>query len=146
MGRPAKPTALKIVSGTDQPCRVRNDEPMPESDNIEKPEGMSPKADIHWDKIKKTLLDCKVLTNVDNIALAMLCTAIAEMFDIQSKLDQTGIMIRGRNNYPVISPYFRALNQKQDQVRRMLTEFGMTPSSRTRVGTFGNDEKGEFDF
>ena len=146
MGRPNKPTALKVIAGTDQPCRVRNDEPMPDSDNIEMPLGMSEKATEYWDDLKKKLLDCKVLTNIDNVALAMLATSIAEMFEIQQKLDQSGVVVKGRHGYPVISPYFRAYNQKQEQVRRMLIEFGMTPSSRSRVGMSDPPRKNDFDF
>ena len=146
MGRPRKPTALKIISGTDQPCRIRNDEPKPAADNIEMPDGMSEKAQKYFDDVKAKLLACKVVTDIDNYALAILATAIAELFEIQALLDEGGIIMEGRNGYPVVSPYFRAYNQKQDQVRRMLIEFGMTPSSRTRVGTTESNDEGDFDF
>jgi P27 family predicted phage terminase small subunit len=146
MARPPKPTALKIVSGTNQPCRMRNDEPKPDSDLIEMPEGMSEKAQKYFEDLKTKLLDCKVVTNIDNYALGMLAVAVADMYDIQEKLDRTGIVIKGRHGYPVISPYFRAYNQKQDQVRRLLIEFGMTPSSRTRVGTGQASDGDDFDF
>ena len=146
MGRPTKPTALKIVSGTDQPCRVRVDEPKPKTDNLRKPRGMSKKANKHWNHIKAMLLECRVLTNADTYLLAMLCTAITEMFEIQALMDDSGVLIKGRHDYPVISPYFRALRLKQQEVKSILVEFGMTPAARTRVGTTSDDSAGEFDF
>lgn len=146
-GRPPKPTALKVIAGTDQPCRMRDDEPKPKADRIRKPTGMSRKAHKYWNKIEPMLMDCRVLTNIDTVALAMLCTSIAEMFELQKQLDDTGMLIKGRGGIPVISPLFRALRAKQADVHKMLVEFGMTPSSRTRVGTVGEKEsKDEWDF
>lgn len=146
-GRPPKPTALKVIAGTDQPCRVRNDEPKPPADRIKKPTGMSKKAVKYWNQIEPMLKECKVLTNIDHVALAMLCTAIAEMFEIQKQLDATGVMMKGRGGIPVMSPLFRAARAKQADVHRMLVEFGMTPSSRTRIGTVGDPgKKDDWDF
>lgn len=108
---------------------------------------MSRKAHKYWNKIEPMLRDCKVLTNIDTIALSMLCTSIAEMFELQKDLDKTGMLMKGRGGIPVISPLFRALRAKQADVHKMLIEFGMTPSSRTRVGTVGDDkEKDDWDF
>ena len=158
MARPPKPTQLKIVSGTDQPCRVRDDEPKPASLGLNRPPNLTKRARYYWRIYKKLLLDCKVLTNLDGYALGQLCEQMAELDDLRLKLTgrparpatktrpaveavpANGPIIKGRNGYPVVSPLFRAIHQKTEQVRRMMVEFGMTPSSRTRVGTVGQAE------
>ena len=76
----------------------------------------------------------------------MLCELMADLDDLRHMMKKNGPITRGRHGYPVISPLFRAITQKTEQVRRMLIEFGMPPSSRTRGGTTGDSGKGEFDF
>lgn len=147
MGRPKKPTALKVIAGTDQSCRICTDETMPKADKIPKPRGMSPKARKYWNQIEPMLKDCKVLTEVDNYALGILCTSIAEMFELQQQLDDDGYIAIGSKGQPIVNPLFRATRQKQDDVRKLLIEFGMTPSSRTRVGTVTDpNAKSDWDF
>jgi P27 family predicted phage terminase small subunit len=134
---------LKIIAGTDQPCRINKDEPQPKSDNIRPPRGLNRRTKTVFNHLLEQLLECRVATEIDAIALGMLATAIVEMNDIQASLEKTGVMVRGRHGYPVISPLFRAARQKQADVRSMLIEFGMTPSSRTRVSKAADSKAGD---
>ena len=43
-------------------------------------------------------------------------------------------MARSRpNGFPVFNPYFAVANQAAKKVRSLLAEFGMSPSSRSRI-------------
>ena len=42
-------------------------------------------------------------------------------------------MVKSPNGFPIQSPYLAVANKAMEQMRAMLTEFGMSPSSRTRV-------------
>jgi phage terminase small subunit len=43
------------------------------------------------------------------------------------------LLIRSPNNYPIPSPYLGIANRAMRQMHGLLTEFGMTPSARSRV-------------
>ncbi|MCP3849352.1 MAG: phage terminase small subunit P27 family, partial [Gammaproteobacteria bacterium] len=64
-GRKPVPTALKLIKGTDQPCRINDKEPKPKSDNIKMPVGMSADAKKHWKQVSKQLKEAGILTNLD---------------------------------------------------------------------------------
>ncbi|MCG7984722.1 MAG: phage terminase small subunit P27 family [Candidatus Thiodiazotropha lotti] len=138
-GRKAIPTQLKIIKGTDQPCRIRSDEPKPASDKIKMPRYLSDKAKTHWRKLIKELQDAKIITNIDVDALGMYCEAYATWFDANEKIQKFGPVIKNQNGYPVQSPYFLIANKAFDNMRKMLIEFGMTPASRSRIGTATKD-------
>ncbi len=146
MGRSPKPTVLKILKGTDQACRVRDDEPQPDSDNIQKPPNLSERAHKYWDQLIGLLTDARMLTNVDAYAFAALCEEAGIYFEASEQVQKTGLIVKGKNGYPVQSPYLRIMNQSQGHMRKWFIEFGMTPSARTRVGTNGKKAVNEFDF
>lgn len=132
-GRRPLPTRLKVLQGTAQPCRMNPDEPEPEDDSIEKPFELSPVADKHWDKVIKELRAAKMITNVDSTALAMYCEVFAQWHDAMQKVKKYGSVIKNQKGHPAQSPYMRVAFGAQNQMRQMMTEFGMTPSSRSKV-------------
>ncbi len=132
-GRRPIPTQLKIIKGTDQPCRMQKDEPKPATNNIKMPPGLSKDAKKHWRIISKRLIAAKILTEIDTDALAMYCESWAVWWDATKKVNEHGSVVEGQNGYAVQSPYFLIANKAHNQMRQMATEFGMTPSSRTRV-------------
>jgi len=134
-GRKPVPTALKIVKGTDQPCRVNGNEPTPKTDNIIMPPELSEMAKQHWQQICGQLQEAMIMTNIDVPALMLYCEAFATWRDATDKIQSTGAVVKGKDGYPVRSPYLFVAQKAFDQMKSMLTEFGMTPSSRTRVST-----------
>lgn len=145
-GKRPIPTQLKIIKGTDQPCRMRKNEPKPADDNIEMPEELSKEAGKHWDKVCTQLQDAKIITNIDVTALAMYCESYATWFNANKMIQRHGPVVKNPSGFPVQSPYLLIANKAFDQMRAMLTEFGMTPSSRTRVAATGkSEEKNPFD-
>ena len=48
-------------------------------------------------------------------------------------LGRYGTMVKSPNGYPMQSPYVAVLNRQVDIMTRIAAEFGMTPSSRTRI-------------
>ena len=140
-GRRPIPTQLKIIKGTDQPCRIKKDEPKPDDDNIEMPEGLSADAAKHWDKLCHQLQDAHIITNIDVTALSMYCEAYSTWVNANKKIQVHGAVIKGKGGFPVQSPYLMVANKAFEHMRSMLVEFGMTPSSRTRVSTTESAKK-----
>lgn len=132
-GAKPKPTALKLLQGTAQPCRMNKNEPKPKSDAVKMPVGLSVEAKKCWKQVSKHLKDAGVLTNLDIHALSLYCEAFARWNDANNKLKKYGTVIKAPSGFPVQSPYLAIANKAFDQMRVMLVEFGMTPSSRTKV-------------
>jgi P27 family predicted phage terminase small subunit len=49
------------------------------------------------------------------------------------QIQEFGPLVKAPSGYPMQSPFLAIANKAFDQMRAMLTEFGMTPSSRTKV-------------
>lgn len=134
-GRKPLPTHLKAIKGTTRASRRNRDEPMPAADNIEMPEGMSADARMQWSQVLTQLKDAGVLTNVDVPALRLYCEAFARWKLAHERIAKEGPVVKSRNGFAVQSPYLHVANKSFDQMLKILTEFGMTPSSRSRVKT-----------
>lgn len=145
-GKKPMPTVLKMLKGTDQPCRINKAEPQPKSDNIAKPDDLSEQASKHWDIVCLQLQESKILTELDVHALAMYCEAYARWSNANDQLRKYGPVIKAPTGYPVQSPYLSIANKAFDQMKAMLTEFGMTPSSRTRVVSTAKSESDQEEF
>lgn len=131
-GRKPVPTALKLIRGSAQPCRINPDEPKPEADKIGPPPELSEKALEHWEDLSAQLEEVGVLTNMDVKALGVLCETYAQWVEANSRLS-VGLVIKNDKGHPVPNPYFNISDKLAKRVQQMLSEFGMTPSARTRV-------------
>ncbi len=74
-----------------------------------------------------------VLTEVDDLALVGLCQSWAEYLEATEQVRKTGMLVKAPSGYPILNPYVVLANQALKRVKAFLTEFGMTPSSRSRV-------------
>ena len=76
-----------------------------------------------------------VLTGSDRDALRMYCEAWAEMLNASDRVNQDGAMILTPNGMVQKSPWLTKLEQSREFCRKMLAEFGGSPSARMRVGS-----------
>ena len=74
-----------------------------------------------------------LLTRIDREALALCCQAWARWVEAEAGIAKHGLMVKSPNGFPMQSPYLAIANKAMEQVRSFLAEFGMSPSSRTRV-------------
>jgi P27 family predicted phage terminase small subunit len=66
-------------------------------------------------------------------ALALYCQAWGRWIEAEEALKKHGTMVKSPNGFPMQSPYLSVANKAMEQLRALLAEFGMTPSSRTRL-------------
>ncbi|MFC0130611.1 phage terminase small subunit P27 family [Ralstonia solanacearum] len=131
-GRKPTPTALKIVRGNPGKRALPKDEPTPPA-GADAPDWLSPLAAEHWPLIAKGLEDARVLTVMDAPALALYCEAFVRWKHANEQLVKSGMVVKAPSGYLIQSPYLSIANKAFDQMTKMLIEFGMTPSSRSRV-------------
>jgi P27 family predicted phage terminase small subunit len=78
------------------------------------------------------LLQMRVLTEADQIALAELCQSYSSMLQAQQSLSKSGLLVK-MNGTVMPHPLIWVVNRYRDQVLKMLREFGLTPASRSRI-------------
>lgn len=80
-----------------------------------------------------------VLTSSDRDALRMYCEAWAEMENAQLRVNKDGAMILTPNGMVQKSPWLTKLEHSREFCRKMLAEFGGSPSARMRVSGLGEE-------
>jgi len=142
MGRPKLPTELKLLKGTLEKSRVLKDEMKP--DNIVNipypPEWLGDVAKKEWYAITKELHKLKMLTNLDLSMLAVYCNEIQTYIECQEMIKiKTRVQIiknpDGTLKSQNQSAYQRIANDSVMKAIKIASEFGLTPASRTRIGT-----------
>ena len=133
------PTVIRRLKNSDhRPIRTDEAAPLPLAD-FEPPEVLSEGAKVHWRKLAPELASLGLLTSIDTSALGLLCTSLDQWDQAQRGLQQFGLLTRSSSNngasIPMISPFFSVSRHAQREVARLLSEFGLTPSSRSRVVT-----------
>lgn len=97
------------------------------------PAHLQGEARKEWKRLGKKLVTWRLMTEIDAGALALYCTAWARWVEAEEALAKYGTVIKSPSGYPVQSPYLAIANKAMDQMTRLLVEFGMSPSARSRV-------------
>jgi len=132
-GRRPLPSAIKKLRGTDQPCRMNENEPDPEPLPPDPPSHLSKEAKKYWKETFKLLAGVGVLPEMDGDTLSLYCETKAKWVYAKKQLEKDGLVIIAQSGFPVQNPWLQICNKAFDQMMKILTEFGMTPSSRTRI-------------
>jgi P27 family predicted phage terminase small subunit len=84
-----------------------------------------------------------LLCKIDRAALALFCQAWARWVEAEEALKRYGVMVKSPSGFPMQSPYLAVANKAMEQMRALLAEFGMSPSSRTRVHATPQVDEGD---
>jgi P27 family predicted phage terminase small subunit len=132
-GPAPKPTAIKKAEGNPGKRKLNTQEPQPVPGAPECPDHLDPVARKEWFRLSEILLAMKVLTEADYIALGNLCQAYSTLIDAQRHLNKGGILFKTPNGYIQQNPLLGIIRAQMNIVNGLVREFGLTPSSRTRI-------------
>lgn len=93
-GPAPKPTALRILEGNRAKRPLNAREPKYDAQIPVCPPHLDPQAKREWARLAPALVQVKVLTEVDYMALANLCQAYSTMAQAQRLLNKQGILLR----------------------------------------------------
>ena len=126
MGRKPKPPGMAVHG----PPRLEGAsvDALPEC-----PDHLSDEAKREWARIGPMLVECGLMAAIDTGALALYCQAWARWVEAESKLAEYGTVTKAPSGFLVQSPFLSIANRAMDQIAKMLAEFGMSPSSRSKV-------------
>jgi len=145
VGRPAKPTALKELAGNPGKRALNAREPQPRTKRPKMPTHLTEAAQIEWRRVVRELSAMKLLTSADADALAMYCSTYDIWVKSSAELQKNGMIEYTEKGYPLMSPHITIINQCLRTMKQLLTEFGMTPASRSRIQVPEEKQVDEFD-
>jgi len=90
-------------------------------------------AKREWRRISKELFEMGIISKLDRAALGAYCDAYGRWAESAKQIQQYGMIFKSPSGYPMPSPYLPILHTALDQMRAFLTEFGLSPASRSRV-------------
>jgi P27 family predicted phage terminase small subunit len=132
-GRKPVPTALRVARGNPGKRPLNSDEPEIVASLPEPPTYLAGEALEYWHEIATKLETHGLLTRIDASALAEYCVVWVRWRKAEREIEKHGQVILSPSGYPVQSPYVSIANKALSHVRAYESEFGMTPSSRSRV-------------
>ncbi len=147
MARPRKPTAVKKLQGTLQPCRTNANEPIPQTplSHIKPPTHLSRVAKQAWTFAISQAPE-ELLSTLDFSLFEQWATIYAQLVEIQKILKNEGYFITdAETGFSRPHALLKTQVILQDTLRRYMTEMGFTPASRSKISVSKKTEsKNEF--
>jgi P27 family predicted phage terminase small subunit len=125
---------LKKLQGTFRPDRAPKSEMAPPPGAPARPGWLDEEARTEWDRVVPQLAACGILCDVDRAALANYCAAVSLAAKATRQYQKDGLMIDGPNETRVKHPMIQVAKEARAQARLLGAEFGLTASSRSRIG------------
>ena len=143
-GRPAKPTAIKRREGNPGKRPLNESEPSAGNGPPRMPPGLTGREKTLWRQLCQTLGAMGVLDKADGLAIRMMCSAYEEWQRCRtwcrthgdhyvSETGEGSVMYRA---YPQVAQGAEAWRR----LKSLVTEFGLTPAARVKLGNQGEDE------
>jgi P27 family predicted phage terminase small subunit len=133
VGRPAKPSAVKALAGTDRADRRNDNEPeFCLLENLEPPPHLDAASADVWRQVAPVLRRGGVLTAADVIALEMLCDSVADYRAARRERE-------GKFTQPTpkggqqLDQLLIAQQMASKRAEAFMSKFGMDPAARSRV-------------
>lgn len=145
-GRKPVPTKLKIVRGNPGRRPLNENEPKPEVIAAPPaPDYMNELAQNEWERMASKLSEMGLLTALDLPALEFYCQCYARSREAEDELQKTGITIETKHGNVIQNPLVGIANKSKELAAKFLVEFGMTPSSRSKVKVSEKPKASEWD-
>ncbi len=138
-GRRPKPTAVKQLQGNPGKRVLNDSEPQPGRSSARAPRGLGMEGGRFWRRYAPALAALGVLTEVDEPALRLAAEHYEVAVRAATQLHDEELVLEGRDGAKK-NPLTQILRDNSTALRGFLTEFGMTPASRSKI-RIENDEQ-----
>ena len=145
-GRPPKPTVIKILEGNPGKRPINKNEPKPKPIAPKCPSWLKKDKVAHaeWKRVVPKLEKLGLLTEVDGAALEGYCKAYSRWVEAETQMDQLKSTVFKPNkdtNYIQQLPQVSIAQKYLAVVKAFCSEFGLTPSARSRMTLPGQVEE-----
>lgn len=135
-GRKPKPVALKVLEGNPGKRALPGDIPKTDEKPPACPSWLLAEAKKEWRRVCPILHELGLLKQVDRTALAGYCQAYARWRQAEEKIGKRltyGYTNKAGARNKLAKPEISMAQRYLDQVKSFCAEFGLTPSSRSRM-------------
>lgn len=144
-GRKRLPTAIKELKGTLQNCRENKQAPKPgRASSFDPPAHLDEIAAAEYVSKAELLDRLGVFKEGDSMALAAYADAYSRWVRAVRIVNRDGLLIESKGQQ-VRNPVLTGLNNAVEQMYRFLTEFGLTPASRSKIKVDDKPKKNEWE-
>ena len=133
MGRKPKPTALKLLEGNPGKRELNQFEPKPAGGLPICPDWLMEDAKEEWYRLAAVMNKMGILSEVDQSAFAVYCQTWARWKEAQEHIDREGSTFETDSGQIKRNPWVAIANEWQAKLLSVCGEFGLTPSSRSRI-------------
>tara|TARA_R110001599_G_scaffold97476_1_gene251351 strand:- start:2713 stop:3183 length:471 start_codon:yes stop_codon:yes gene_type:complete len=152
MARPKKPTKVKELQGTLQPCRTEKNE-MKVSEIISMPSApdfLNEQGAKEWELVTNELANIKMLHLTDLSVLAAYCNEMGTYNAIAQEMGgnytERTYDKDGKLRASKIAPKYKVMQAALQNALKIATQFGFTPSSRGSLSMPEQDKEKTDDF
>lgn len=144
-GTKPTPTSIKLLTGNPGKRALNKLEPKPRAAVPTAPGHLNGDAKLEWKRVCKELSALGLLSNLDRAALAAYSQAYGRWVKAERALakmnnDADGLVIQTKSGNMIQNPLVGVANKAMGDMMKYATEFGMTPSARTRINAEQQDE------
>ena len=138
-GPAPKPTSIREREGNPARRPLPAHEPRPQLGEPVMPKYLDREGRQEWKRLVPILLSIRVLSTADGLELGNLCQAYSflvqahEAMRLAGKGGGSGLLMKTPGGYVQQSPLIGIINGQVEIINRISREFGLTPSSRTRI-------------
>lgn len=142
VGRKPKPTAIKKLEGNPGRRPLNEQEPQPGPASPDVPRGkLTKEGQKLWRDLAPRLIEMGVLTDVDLPAFEMMCNHYGLARDALKLINAMGLFVKDRDEQPRKNPALQLYRDNSQAFKAYLIEFGLTPSSRSKIEAVPLDEE-----
>ena len=132
-GRKPLPSHLKLVKGTARPHRINKAEPKPGVAVPDAPTHLDERARGKFATMAEMLARHGVMTELDGGALARYAVVWCRWIDAEAEIKRRGPVVKTEGGNVIQNPFLAVANKCLLQMAQLESEFGLTPSSRSRI-------------
>ena len=136
-GRKPTPTGMRYILNS-KPRPNSENEPRPKVTRPGPPSHLNADAELEWERMVEQLYNLGIMTDIDRTALAIYCQAYGRWSQAERALAKVantadGLVIKTKNGNLIQNPLVGIANKSMQDTMRYITEFGLTPASRTKI-------------
>lgn len=148
-GRKKKPDHLKVLSGTDQPCRMNPDQPAAREGVGMAPEWLSERSAEIFDKLSAVLHGMGIASPDDSEMLALAASRLEEIEICTAVIEDSGRTYEKRGEDGSLQmirsrPEVGQRNEAMRHAQSLLAEFGLSPAARSKVSAGKKENENPF--
>ena len=133
-GRKPKPTLVKLLAGNPGHRPLNDREPNAPAGIPDCPDFLDDEGRAEWLRTCQSLKNMDLLSSADRAAIAAFCVCYSRWVAAERAVQKYGTIVKSPNKgFPMKSPYLCIAESALEQMRKLATEFGLTPSSRSRI-------------